>query len=34
MADEMVLKFYRHGEKAAGIGLKCQLCGKRWAQQQ
>jgi hypothetical protein len=29
MSDENVLKWYRHGEKAAGIGLKCQLCGKR-----
>jgi hypothetical protein len=29
MSDETVMKFYRHGEKAAGIGLKCQLCGKR-----
>lgn len=29
MADEDVMRWYKHGEKASGIGLKCQLCGKR-----
>lgn len=27
MEDEEVLKFYTHGEKCMGQGLKCQLCG-------
>jgi hypothetical protein len=31
MADEDVMRWYKHGEKASGIGLKCQLCGKRCA---
>jgi hypothetical protein len=29
MADAEVMRWYKHGEKASGIGLKCQLCGKR-----
>ncbi len=27
MDDEAVLKFWLHGERCRGIGLKCQLCG-------
>jgi hypothetical protein len=27
MDDATVLKFWMHGEKCSGIGLKCQLCG-------
>jgi hypothetical protein len=27
MDDATVLKFWLHGEKCSGIGLKCQLCG-------
>lgn len=29
MSDETIHKLYHHSEKAAGIGFKCQLCGKR-----
>ncbi|KAF8063763.1 hypothetical protein HT031_003620 [Scenedesmus sp. PABB004] len=31
MPDDKVLDFWLHGERASGIGLRCQLCGLRGA---
>jgi hypothetical protein len=31
MADELILRFYAHGESGGGVGLKCKLCKKRCA---
>eukprot|EP00775_Hariotina_reticulata_P003156 gene3156-3433_t len=31
MTDDEVLRFWMHGERCSGIGLRCQLCGMRGA---